>query len=441
MLAPLLAALTLLGLAYAVWKIWDPRFGLLSLWFWGGLLGAVLTMDTPSVQRLADAWPVILLFPAALLDRVAAGAWPARPALARRWLNVPLAALLIFAGVDGTQEYFGHYMSLCPYCTATVQARYAEGLGQDYKAYQFGVGGNDVYFTYGPTRFLAKDVAGADMAVPADYFPVTDNDGKGAAFLVYPDNADYLPLIRLFYPGGTQTVQRGSDGSAQFTSYTLTAAQMAQFQALTATYAPPDGPAITRLEPNLGTVPAAGAWAPPAGLTYPAAATWEGGLVAPRYALYTLALDGGADARLAVDGQVVLDAQAGAREIDLVLARGVHDVRLSGTLAEPGARPAVRWAAAGSPPVAVAAGYLYHGTTGGLSGAVWPGTTALTAPDFGAGVPIARRSDSFFGFREARSDTDSFGQGPFTARWQGTLAAPAPGATASRYAPTARACC
>src|SRR5207237_10663069 len=120
MLAPLWAALALLGLAYAAWKFWDGRFGLTSIWFWGGMLGAALTMDTPSVQRLAGAWPVIMLFPAALLDRVAAGAWPLSPALARRWATVPLVALLAYFAVDSTREYFGYFASLCPYCPATA---------------------------------------------------------------------------------------------------------------------------------------------------------------------------------------------------------------------------------------------------------------------------------------------------------------------------------
>src|SRR5205085_4381514 len=84
MLAPFWAALALLGLAYGAWKFWDGRFGLASLWFWGGMLGAALTLDTPSVQRLTGAWPVIMLFPAALIDRIMAGAWPLSRVLARR---------------------------------------------------------------------------------------------------------------------------------------------------------------------------------------------------------------------------------------------------------------------------------------------------------------------------------------------------------------------
>ena len=210
MLAPFWAALALLGLAYAAWKVWDGRFGLASIWFWGGMLGAALTMDTPSVQRLTGAWPVIMLFPAALLDRVAAGAWPISLRLARRWATVPLAALLLFFGGDSYREYFLHYGAMCTYCTPTVQARYAQALGQEYKAYQFGVGDYDIFFSYGSTRFAAKGIEGEDLAVPVDALPIIDNNNKGAAFIVYGTNADYLPLIRLFYPGGTEERSRAT---------------------------------------------------------------------------------------------------------------------------------------------------------------------------------------------------------------------------------------
>ncbi|MFL5734226.1 MAG: ArnT family glycosyltransferase, partial [Chloroflexia bacterium] len=59
MLPPLWAALALLGLAYGAWKVFDARFGLANVWFWGGMMAAALTIDTPSVQRLVVAWPAL----------------------------------------------------------------------------------------------------------------------------------------------------------------------------------------------------------------------------------------------------------------------------------------------------------------------------------------------------------------------------------------------
>jgi|GEM_PF-814550 len=466
MLPPLWAAIALLGLAYGAWKAWDGRLGLASIWFWGGMLGAALTMDTPSVQRLTGAWPVIMLFPAVILDRVWAAAWPLSRPLARVWATVPLVGLLLFFAVDGYREYFGQYAALCPYCDATTQARYAQALGQDYKGYQFGVGDYDVFFGYGSTRFAAKGVAGEDMSVPVDHFPVTDNDGKGAAFLVYSSNADYLPLLRLFYPAGVEApiksedrairltpflnlfypagadaLARTSADQVRFTSYKVSRDALAQAQTLHATYTPRSGPPVSRDEPGLGTGRAGdapgGPWTAPPGLTFPATATWDGGLVAPGYGFYTFVFQGGADGALAVDGRPVLDTRApagkglpAAQTADLVLARGLHTVRLTGTLADPQARLAVLWGPTGLGPLAVSPRYLYTGPTGGLSGEVWAntGSGALTGTDPAGGKPpTTRRSDPFLGFREARDDQESFGGGPFLARWQGTLAAPRAG--------------
>ncbi len=428
MLAPFWAALALLGLAYAAWKVFDGRFALASIWFWGGMLGAALTMDTPSVQRLTGAWPVIMLFPAALLDRVAAGAWPISARLARRWSVVPLAALLLFLGGDSYREYFLHYGGMCTYCIPTTQARYAQGLGQAYKAYQLGVGGYDVFFNYGSTRFAAKGVEGEDLAVPADSFPITDNNGKGAAFIVYGSNAQYLPIIRLFYPGGTEEQIKGNDGSDVFTSYKLTRDQLAAFQTVHARYTLAGDTWIGRDEPGLGTERAANAppWTAPPELTYPARASWTGGLVAPGYGSYIFALRGPADAKLEVDGQVVLYGSAALvpgstdeRRAELVLAKGIHDVRLSGTLADTGTRLAAQWASAGDAPGPIAANYLYNGPTGGLSGEVLPPVNGPLTDDWpGSGEPLLRRSDPVFGFREA---TVSIKQAAWLARWQGTL--------------------
>ncbi|HUP27326.1 MAG TPA: glycosyltransferase family 39 protein, partial [Chloroflexia bacterium] len=109
MFPPFWAGIVMLSLVYATWKFWDGRFALVSLWFWFGMLGSVLTVDAPNLQRITGAWPALMLLPAALLDRVFAGAWPLSLNLARRWATVPIAAGLLWLGVDSYHEYFVSY--------------------------------------------------------------------------------------------------------------------------------------------------------------------------------------------------------------------------------------------------------------------------------------------------------------------------------------------
>jgi 4-amino-4-deoxy-L-arabinose transferase-like glycosyltransferase len=434
MLSPWMAALALLGLVWVTANLLDPRYELLLLWFWGGLLGPALTLDTPSVQRLTGAWPAAMLLPAVLLDRIAAASWPLHVSFARRWVNAALAALLGIVTLESIREYFVHYPSMAPYGDSTTQARYARSLGTTFKAYQLGVGDavqiGDVYFNYGSTRFLAKGVEGADVVALSDILPVTDEVKKGVAFIVRDSNADYLPILRAVYPGGQEEVLHSPDGIRRFTAYKLSPAQVGGFHTLRTTYTQADGRTVERDEPGLGT-PAPGAtavWRPPRGLAFPSTVLWEGGLVAPAYGRYRYTLAADAGARLAIDGiEIASGPQTGPSPatLELVLARGLHEVRLSGVLKSPETPIVVTSAFEAEAAQPIARRLLLRRVLGGLTGEVWTNSTARL-PSVPETSPSVRRVDPAIGFREARDD-HSFGQGPFVVRWRGRIRTESPG--------------
>ena len=423
MLPPVLAAIALLGLVYAAWKVADARFGILDIWFWGGMLGVALTMDAPSVQRLAGAWPAIMLFPAALLERIFASAWPLNLGLARRWAAVPLAGLVLFLGVVGYQEYFVHYAALCPYCRATLQARYVQALGSDYKAYELSKG-DEVYISYGSTRFVANGVEGIDLQAPLAKLPVTDNHDKGAAFMVWPSNMAYLPTLKAMYPDGQEEAIRGSDGNVYFTSYKVSAGQMARYQSSNATYTGSNGHKASRIEEELGMTDA---WHPPTGVSYPLKAEWKAGLVAPSYAIYTFQIQGSPDATLEIDGKplplapVTIVNGPNGKQGEIIMAAGLHDVLLGGTVQGPGSKLALRWASRDMALQQVPPGNLYDGQAGGLLAEIGPGSSpeALKSANPFVSIPVrSRRVYPGIGFRESVPD---FGTQPFTVRFEGTL--------------------
>jgi hypothetical protein len=365
-----------------------------------------------------------MLFPAVLLDRVIAAAWPLGVRVSRRWSAVLLLGLLAYLGSDGIREYFVSYRALEPYGGATAQARYAEALGKEYKAYQLGVGGMnepEVYFGYGPTRFLAPEVEGADVAVLASVLPITDNGGKGVAFLVYPWNDHYLPVLRSYYPGGKEEVIAGTDGRPHFRSYKIAPATLGKLQTLRATYRQPKGERLEREEPNLGTLSFGGDWKPPDGLRFPAVATWEGGFVAPTSGRYAFQL-AGSGGQLSIDGTELIGSEESRpdspRRAERNLAKGLHDVRLTAALPNREARIAVTVAFESEDPRPIESRFLTRRRSEGLSGCVWTNRDPGSAPP--GTPPDVRRIDPLFGIREAKSDP-SFGNGPFVARWRGSI--------------------
>ncbi len=84
-LTPVLAVLTLLGLGWSCLRWRDPRAVLLGLWFAVGLAGVVFTVETPSLQRMAVAIPVLTLFAALVLDDLCERVAGAARWLAPRW--------------------------------------------------------------------------------------------------------------------------------------------------------------------------------------------------------------------------------------------------------------------------------------------------------------------------------------------------------------------
>jgi hypothetical protein len=433
LLPPVLAAITLLGLVYSLYRVWDARLGILQIWFWGGMLGLIFTIDTPALQRIVGAWPAVMLFPAIVLDRVAATAAPLSPSLARTWATLPMIGLALGAGASGVREYFDQYASLCPFCAETTQARYALALGQDYRAYQLGVGDGDTYFTYGSTRFVAKDVEGTDLAAPSDRLPFHDATGKGAAFIIYPNNLPYLPIVKLLYPGGAEELIKTPVGQERFTSYKLTSSQVAERRQIQATYTSASGPALLEMESRLGWPTPANRRGWPPHLTFPLAGTWQGGLIAPSYGVHTFGLVGDAAATLEIDGVTVVRTQNGEASAspvtgEVVLARGLHNVRLSADLPSALTRLEVQWGPSVGQLASVDPRFLFGGPTGGLAGEVWSLAAGsdyppLTAPPPNE-TPRQRRVDGFFGFRQT---VNAIGNAPFQARWRGTLNAPSDG--------------
>jgi hypothetical protein len=229
-------------------------------------------------------------------------------------------------------------------------------------------------------------------------------------------------MLQTYYPGGeVGRFEYGNPGGDNYllSWYRVPQALLEILYATTATYTTAGNTQIKRVEPGFGTTGA------PPELTYPASATWTGGIAAPAFARYRFKLAAPGEGRLAIDGVEIVTKGAGAppAEGEVILARGLHEVGLSGTLAGPGERIELAWAAGNGPYAQVPRKYIWAGPGRGLLGSVYPlaegqdGDLAAAAP---GGVPLAQaRVDGAVGFGNAPGELSR--DVPLLASWVGSL--------------------
>ncbi len=431
------AALWVLGTAYLVWRAGDVRFAVLGIWLLSGLAGAALTNETPTLQRVAGMVPTLALIPAVYLDRVATGApplrwrvpWRSRAGLLRGAMGGLVALLVVGLGAQTLSYYFAQYVPLGTYYWYSLAGRYAQKL--DYrKDMVYQMAAPDLFWWNGAGLFLANHVTGRDVGGISEELPITGDQGKNVHFLVFDRTLSYLPTLERYYPAGKQEVVPRPNGAPFFTAEQVTQAAFAARRQVTARYGPPQGPLFDRPETRLGTAGSDPATTirPPSWMTYPLAVQWTGGLVAPVYGTYELNLAAPAGAALTVDGRAVLTAAMGstvAVDAPVVLARGVHQVRLAGTLADPNGAVELRWGTGNGLLVPVSPTYLWAGPPGALvadsyekapSDAFFTASPLVMPPD---AVRLVARRDGVLSWRNVNAALQ--GGGNVAAVWHGTL--------------------
>lgn len=109
---PALALLLLLGLGLSLWHWRQPGYTLVSLWFWGGLVGGgVLTVNPPTSNRLVILTPVVALLAALALvtvARVLLAALDLR--LAQHWMLLIVVVVALPVALLDVRFYFRDYL-------------------------------------------------------------------------------------------------------------------------------------------------------------------------------------------------------------------------------------------------------------------------------------------------------------------------------------------
>ena len=428
---PFESVLVIFAIAWALWRWRDGRMALLSIWFWMTILvGGVLTIDAPYLARLVGILPVIAIFAAIALDKLALELerlWrrsvrkPERADDARFVLSVAVFFAVGILADRHLRDYFGRFLRDRPFSGGISFASFVRDT--DRRAIRekrarpkyYALGAHGIYWTFSVNHFLNPDSTGVDVENASNALPLLDNEDRDAVFLVWSENRQYLPAIRRMYPGGEEGPYRyGPPGreTEMFEYYRVRREAIDSRRTLEARYRSADGAGIERAEGGPGSVPQ------PAGLLYPARGEWKGQLFAPAFGRYRFRVESPGTASLALDGASFPVAPDPSSETAVVLARGLHSISLAGPLPDKNARVRLLWAVADSDFHPVPPRFFWSGPPAAFLGEVrWTEGDGPTARE-----SIEYRRDSFLGFRSAERAL-AMGR-KVTAVWKGTLRAP-----------------
>jgi sugar lactone lactonase YvrE len=424
------------GFGYSLWRWRDGRYFGLVAWFLISMLAGIMSLDweAPQGTRTIIAIPAVYLLAAlplsltweslsqavercdALGKCVAPGAvWRRR--LGRGFLALVLIALLGRMGLDNYRTYFYRqakdnavWSSFS--ASATIVAREATALGQDYDYYL-----SEYYINEPTTRFLTPWLSPkAKMVVTGHIFPILSEGTRGAVVFLDPQKWAGYQVAKTYYPTGRFKEFRGPGGGGPaLYEVVLSPEDIRRTQGLLGRYyANADWQGSPVLERQEATLNLNGP--PDPTIVPPYSAEWTGVLFAPQYGRYRLGLTAEGRAQVFIDEELALENEA-RREATLTLAKGPHALRVRYATTGPGGIT-LFWQSPGAGQEAIPSRYLYappvtaHGLLGAYyANANWSGTPTFLQIDptiamYFQVTPLSR---------------------PYSVEWRGKLLVPAAG--------------
>ncbi len=208
LLDPLFGSLFAVGLLYATFRLLSPnadrRLFPMVAWWWGGVIfGGMLTESPPSSHRLVTLSVPVCFFVALALWRLAL--------LAQRALEIVpgeivLATGVVVFGVMSVRMYFWQYIPSGVYGgpVAQLATQVAPTLRPLTATHRFYVVAAPWFYWEFPTfPFLVPGARAINLVEPFREPPVgLVPEGQGAVFILVPERAQELALIRRAYPNG-----------------------------------------------------------------------------------------------------------------------------------------------------------------------------------------------------------------------------------------------
>jgi hypothetical protein len=411
-----LAQLVLIGAVYLLVRSWrDLRLAILSVWFWLGLSGVALTVETPDYLRAVGMLPslcfVLTLMLVDLFDRLVPLFDTHRREVLSGALAAAAAVVLLVPEVAG---YFGTFRTLpSPWAPETHEGQVVEALGARGPVYSIEMQEHTV--NSGWVRLLSPDAEKGRVPNPGREMPFLEPVGgardpalerpnflpdsaQGFSILMTPDpnQRPYVAMLQRLYPGAVV----GDGGGDQRQSIEVSSSALDAADGVTLV----DASGATHAVDQFGDIPAQAA--------LPGPLTWHAGVRLPSTGNYDLGVDAPGAVRLRMDGVPVIDA-SGSGTAHVYAAGGVHFVELEAPVDSP----------AESVTLAFNGSQLAPRQTYRLMDAPWGLLARVARP---TGTPADVSLDSTVAMAFFDPEMSAVGP-PNQVNWSGTLVAPTSG--------------
>jgi 4-amino-4-deoxy-L-arabinose transferase-like glycosyltransferase len=346
--------LFVLGIGYALWRWRDSGYFLLLAWMAIVIQGGIwsLEFEAPQGYRTVGLTPAVAMLaavPLSLLWGLAADCSVAAVSGGRLRRGVSYGVTAVVVGLTlfvltqiartNFDMYFNHQLrradAWASYSTdATFVGREVARLGSEYVVYC------SPFLAGLPTiTFLAPHVPQPRRFEAARDLPVAD--AKPAVFLLSYSERPVFDLLKTYYPHA-QFVEFGppDGGSPIALEVVLSKEDIAATRGLVFRYSGKDGPREGRTD----TLDLDWTAAPP--LPPPFQAEWTGILKVARYRSYTLEARTPGPTEIYLDGKLVAHGDQTARSESLLLAQGLHDLKIRSQVRSTG-RVQLLWQAEG----------------------------------------------------------------------------------------------
>jgi hypothetical protein len=197
----------ILGLAYSLFRVKDPRYLLLNGWFWSAVLlgGALVVSAGRSAYRILVLFPAVCLFVAIAWDKLI---HLGTRTLSSNWIRnaLPTALFIGLLSFFNLKAYFVDYAPTCAYegentRLASYIGAYMGELGPTYTHYLMTAPRID-YGTYRSMKYLSGNLTANEIreTITSPLDSIVSN--QKYAFYLIPQREDELTYLQRGLPSG-----------------------------------------------------------------------------------------------------------------------------------------------------------------------------------------------------------------------------------------------